>query len=152
MERATTATLTVTLRDDDPRSFEELVENVQADVEQLLEGVHDPAELEDLEYDLLDLAGQWVPSNEALIAIYGDRFLDGLMLDQMPSARWQDFLESHAEPPPPSRIIFEVVRSDIYERLDKLAREIIAARLESAISAGEDTPGTRSRPSGLADG
>lgn len=150
MERETTATLAVALRDDDPRSFEELVENARPDVEELVKDVHDPADLEDFEYDLLALAGEWVPSNEALAAIYGDRFFAELLLEQVTSARWHDFLEDHSSPPTPSRIIFEVVRDEIYTRLDKLAREIIAQRLESQISAGEDSPGTRSRPSGLA--
>lgn len=152
MEREKTVTLTVELRADDPRSLEELVEQARPDVEELVQDVHDPAELEDLEYDLLELAGQWVPSNEVLIAIYFGRFLTGLLLDQVPQERWQDFLESHSEPPSPSRIIFEVVKSEIYLQLDKLAREIIAERLTATISAGEESPGNRSRPSGLADG
>jgi hypothetical protein len=139
-------TLSFAISEQTDAALEALAEAGRADILQLLgQGANAVWAVAEVEYELEDLAGNLVPSNEALIDDFGDSF-QLLLTEQINQEAWNALLE-RGEQPTASLMLFYVVRFELQARLLQKAKLEIERRAQTL---GSGSPGNRGRLSSLA--
>jgi hypothetical protein len=129
-----------------------LVANASRDLAALLEECNVIELDEELEWEISEIANQHVPSNETLLAIFGERFFDDLLLSEIDQDSWAELVDSDYYPTP-STVLFFVVKRRLVADLIKEAKALIERRLETRVAdAAASASEARTRPSSLAEG